>query len=101
MANWLDTRMHAWPDAEEEKQKRLAEMMSNASEHEQQRGERLHRAKEVDDATEGRLVANAGGVGGREGDAFAKAASRDVYGAMSGSLEARISSRKHYNTSGR
>lgn len=87
--------------AEEERHKRLAEMMSNASEHEQLRGERLHRAKESDDAAEGRIVANAGGVGGREGDAFAKAASRDVYGSMSGSLEARISSRKHFNTNGR
>jgi hypothetical protein len=45
-------------------------------------------------------VANANGVGGREGDAFAKAASRDIYGAMNangGSLEARINSRKHFN----
>ncbi len=31
--------------SEEERQKRLAEMMSNANEHEQQRDDRLQRAK--------------------------------------------------------
>lgn len=72
-------------------------MTSNASEHEQQRHDRLLRAKEAEVATEGKVVANTGGVNGRDGDAFSKAASRDVYAAMSGSLEARISSRKHFN----
>ncbi|GAX83794.1 hypothetical protein CEUSTIGMA_g11219.t1 [Chlamydomonas eustigma] len=86
---------------EEEHQKRLAEMMSNANEHDQHRQERLKKAKEADSATDGRIVENVGGVGGRDGDAFAKAASRDVYGALSssmGSLEARVSSRKHFNS---
>lgn len=76
-------------------------MMSNASEHEQQRNERLQRAKEADAAADGQIVANAGGVTGREGDAFAKAASKDVFGALTASggvsLEARINSRKHFN----
>ncbi len=88
------------PPADEERQKRLAEMTSNATTHEQQRTERVKRARDAEVSTEGRLVANAGGVTGREGDAFLKAASRDVYGALSasaGSLEARVSSRKHFN----
>jgi len=72
-------------------------MTSNASEHEQQRHDRLQRAKDAEVATEGKIVANASGITGRDGDAFAKAASRDVYVAMSGSLESRISSRKHFN----
>ena len=84
--------------AEEERLRRLAEMTSNASEHEQQRHERLQKAKEAEVANEGKMVANTGGVGGRDGDAFAKAASRDVYASMSGSLESRISSRKHFNS---
>ena len=83
---------------EEERQKRLAEMMSNANDHEQQRIDRLQKARDTDATNEGKIVSSVGGVGGKEGDAFAKAASRDVFNAMSGSLEARISSRKHFNS---
>ena len=72
--------------------------MSNANDHEQQRVDRLQRAKDSDAANEGKIVSNVGGVSGREGDAFAKAASRDIFNAMSGSLSDRISSRKHFNT---
>jgi len=46
---------------------------------------------------------HAGGVAGaaREGDAFMKAASRDVYGALSGaSISDRVNSRKHYVSRG-
>jgi hypothetical protein len=86
---------------EDERQKRLAEMMSNANEHDQHRQERLKKAKEAESTTDGRIVENVGGVGSRDGDAFAKAASKDVYRALSasvGSLEARVSSRKHFNS---
>lgn len=76
-------------------------MMSNATEHEQQRGERVRRQGEADAAAEGQLVVNVGGVSGRQGDAFAKAASRDILKNMTGaSLESRITSRAHYNSKG-
>lgn len=76
-------------------------MMGNAAAHDKQRDERVRRAEEAAVANEGKLVANAGGVTGREGDAFASAASRDVFKNMmgnGGSIEARISSRAHYNS---
>jgi hypothetical protein len=88
--------------SEEDKRRRLEEMMGNASAHERQRDERVKRAEEAAEANEGKVVTNAGGVTGREGDAFASAASRDVFKNMmgngSGSIEARISSRVHYNS---
>ncbi len=61
----------------------------------------LPHSRAAEEASNGKIVANAGGVGGREGDAFAAAASRDVFGALTGgaaSLEARVSSRKHFNS---
>eukprot|EP00798_Chlamydomonas_sp_ICE-L_P026049 gene26049-11748_t len=86
---------------EEEKQKRLAEMMGNAKSHEELRGDRIRKAAEAEAVSDGKLVANEAGVGGRDGgDAFLKAASKAVYGAMSGekgSLAARIGSRKHFH----
>ena len=88
--------------SEEDKRRRLEEMMGYAAAHERQRDERVRRAEEAEEANEGKLVANVTGVTGREGDAFASAASRDVFknmmGSVGGSIEARISSRAHYNS---
>lgn len=84
--------------AEEEKARRLAEMTSNAEQHDSARLERLQRAAQGEPEG-GRMLENAGGVAGtaRQGDAFAAAASRDVFSALSGaSLEARVNSRKHF-----
>jgi hypothetical protein len=82
--------------AEEERQRRLAEMMGNADEHATQRRQRLDAAAAAEVRDE-RLVQAADT--GRGGDAFKDAASRDVYRKLqdSATLEARISSRRHYS----
>jgi len=88
--------------SEEERARRLAEMSNNAEQHDMARSDRLQRAAAADAARDG-VVANSGGVSGavREGDAFMKAASRDVYGALSGaSISDRVNSRKHYVSRG-
>lgn len=85
--------------AEEERARKLAEMMSNAEQHDGARMDRLARAAREEDKDHGKALSNTGGVTGtaREGDVFLAAASRDVYGALSGvRLEARVNSRKHY-----
>jgi hypothetical protein len=90
---------------EEERQARLAEMMSNAQQHESQREARLRAAHqaEAEEANKkgvGALLAKASAAGSKTDDAFRGAAMAEVYGAMTReggvSLEARVSSRKHY-----
>lgn len=85
--------------SEEDRERRLAEMMGNASEHEQQRTQRLARAREEEAREEegDKVVSHADAH--RGADAFKAAASRDVYASMAagGSLEARIGSRRHYS----
>ncbi|KAF5839880.1 hypothetical protein DUNSADRAFT_18423 [Dunaliella salina] len=96
------TRHSSYLGMEEERSRRLAEMSGNAEQHDMARSDRLQRAAAADAARDG-VVANTGGVSGavREGDAFMKAASRDVYGALSGaSISDRVNSRKHYVSRG-
>lgn len=86
--------------SEEDRQRRLAEMMGNAAAHEEHRQQRLAKAREAEAAGDerDRVVSHADAA--RGADAFKAAASRDVYGALSasaGSLEARVGSRRHYN----
>lgn len=82
---------------EEDRERRLAEMMGNASEHEQQRTQRLARAREEEAREDDKVVSHTDAH--RGADAFKAAASRDVYASMaaSGSLEARVGSRRHYS----
>ena len=83
--------------AEEERQRRLAEMMGNADEHDAQRRRRLDAAAAVDAAEDNQRLVNQANAG-RGGDAFKDAASRDVYSKLQGSLEARVNSRRHFST---
>ncbi|PNH05026.1 Tetratricopeptide repeat protein 13 [Tetrabaena socialis] len=82
---------------EEEKQRKLAEMMGNADEHDAHRRRRLDAAEAVE-AAEGqqRLVSHTDA--GRGGDAFRDAASKDVFSKLQGaSLESRVNSRRHFS----
>jgi hypothetical protein len=82
---------------EEERQRKLAEMQGNANQHEAARMDRL-RAAQSAEAAEDAAAAAAGARG--PGPAGAHGAMKEVFGAMGAgantSLEARISSRKHY-----
>ncbi|GIL73740.1 hypothetical protein Vretifemale_3865 [Volvox reticuliferus] len=82
---------------EEERQRRLAEMMGNAEEHEMGRRRRLDAAAAADMAEEEsqRIVSQANAA--RGSDAFRDAAARDVYSKLQGSLEARVNSRRHFS----
>ncbi|GIL49343.1 hypothetical protein Vafri_5718 [Volvox africanus] len=82
---------------EEERQRRLAEMMGNAEEHEMGRRRRLDAAAAADLAQEEsqRIVSQANAA--RGSDAFRDAAARDVYAKLQGSLEARVNSRRHFS----
>lgn len=82
--------------AEGEKQRRLAEMMGNAAEHEAARQARLAAAAAQDQQEGGARLVQHGDVG-RGGDAFRQAASRDVFSKLGDSLEARVNSRRHFS----
>jgi hypothetical protein len=71
-------------------------MMGNAEAHEAQRRRRLEEAAAVDAVAEKHRLVNQADAA-RGSDAFRDAASRDVYSKLQGSLEARVSSRRHFS----
>lgn len=90
---------------EEERQARLAEMMGNAAQHERARADRVAIATRSEQQEEREAAAAAAAAAARGGgDAFKGAAMKEVFGSMGGagntSLEARISSRRHYQDRG-
>lgn len=85
--------MHLAPPTEDERKRRIEEMLGNAEEHDRQRSMRLQQARDA----EPRDTALVQAVNNR--DAFLQAATKEVYGSMGTgtSLETRVNSRKHFN----
>ena len=71
-------------------------MMGNAEEPEAQRRRRLDAAAVADAAGDNHRLVNQADAA-RGSDAFRDAASRDVYSKLQRSLEARVSSRRHFS----
>ncbi len=81
--------------------RRLAEMMGNAEQHQQQRHHRVAVAEQAEQVAGDSGLRNEDGLAGtrRAGDAFLGAATKEVFGALAAagtSVEARVNSRKHF-----